>query len=504
VVVTSSRENGRLVFKKKDGFALPIALALGMVMIAFAGTSILVAQNARNNAVQRRTSGASLLVSDSAVARAMLQLSNPNNGMLLVRNYDPINPATGTNYLGADSVFKSGDETATPVDEWTGYNPSGSSCFQQMGWSAPNIALTGTITPNETYTIRAYRYNKQKQLGTLLVEGNFQGQASLVSVTFSIEPILDNFPGVLLENRGWTTLGTLALRGRQVLGSKGNIYYGPNSSADSSLTGSAKPGDATRPSYFNAIYSSNTNDGANGDTVTGKIFACRLQTNIPAGTTGTNLGLTGTNLGLINTSQTIQGVGGTSTTPYQVDKIDLANSDTLTVDTTGGSVRIDVTDKGNPGWTPEQAITLRNNAKILNIRTDGQPPKVGDLRIMLRGNSQVNLYDKTCIQNAFVYIPQDELRLLTSGSGCPGGQNTNFEGVVWAEQILSSKNSASNRLVTIYAGAANTEFESLVTPGATSGIAVPDDVSSLTDVLDYVNWPVRYRYGSIQNWQRVN
>ncbi len=82
---------------KNAGFALPIAIALGLVMIAFAGTSILVAQNDRNNAVQRRTSGASLLVGDSAVARAMLQLSNPNNGVLLVRNYDPINPTTGRN-----------------------------------------------------------------------------------------------------------------------------------------------------------------------------------------------------------------------------------------------------------------------------------------------------------------------------------------------------------------------------------------------------------------------
>ena len=123
---------------------------------------------------------------------------------------------------------------------------------------------------------------------------------------------------------------------------------------------------------------------------------------------------------------------------------------------------------------------------------------------MMRGNSQVNLYDKTCIQNAFLYIPKDELRILTSGSGCPGGQNTNFEGVVWAEEIVSSKNSASNRPVSRYFGGGNTEFDSLVTPDVTSGIAVPDDVTSLADVLDYVNLPVRYRYGTIQNWQRVN
>ncbi|HEY9826741.1 MAG TPA: hypothetical protein V6D19_14960 [Stenomitos sp.] len=465
------------------------------MMIAFAGTSILVAQSDRNSAAQRRTSRASLLVTDSAAARAMLQLSNPNNGVLLVRNYDPINPATGTNYLGADGVSKSGDETATAVDEWTGYNPSGSSCFQQLGWSAPNIALTGSIGINETYTIRAYRYNKQKQLGTLLVEGNFNGQISLVSVLLSFEPILDDFPGLLLRQGG--APGILALRGRQVLGKKGNIYYSPASSADPSLTGYSNSGDSTRPSYLNALYSSSTKDGASGDTVVGKIFACQLMPNIPAG-------ITGTNLGTINTSQTLNGVGGQVTTFYQVDKINLANNDILTVDTTGGPVQIDVTDKGNPGTQPDLAITLRNNAKILNIRTDGQSPKVGDLRIMMRGNSQTNLYNNTCIQNAFLYAPVDELRILTAGPGCPGGQNTNFEGVVWAEEILSSKNAASNRAVSNYFGGGTTEYDSLVTPGATSGIAVPDDVSSLTDVLDYVNWPVRYRYGSIQGWQRVN
>jgi hypothetical protein len=486
---------------KNAGYALPIAIALGLVMIAFAGTSILVSQNGRNNAMQRRNSGASLLVSDSALARAMLQLNDPNNGVLLVRNYDPINPSTGKNYLGANGVPNDNDETTAAVDEWTGYNPSGASCFQQLGRTATNLSLTGNITPNETYTIRAYRYNKQKQSGTLLVEGTFNGQASFVAVTVSIQPVLDDFPGLLLENRGWQTLGTLGLRGRQVLGRKGNIYYGPNSSIDLSLTGYSSLGDATRPSYLNALYSSSAQDGASGDTVAGKIFACRLQTNIP-------IGMTGGSLGIINMNRTLTGTGGTTKTVYKVDNIDLANSETLTVDTTGGPVEIDITNKGNSGWQPEQGITLRNTAKILNIRTDGQPPKVGDLRIMIPGNSQVKLYDATCIQNAFLYIPQDELWLLTSGPGCPGGQNTNFEGVVWAEEIISSKNAASNRPITTYAGgtgvSGNPEFESLVTPGATSGIAVPDDVTSLNDVLEYVNWPVRYKYGTIQNWYRVH
>jgi hypothetical protein len=481
---------------QKAGFALPLAMMLGLIMLAIAGTTLLVAQGDRNNAVQRKTSGASLLVSDSAISRALLELNKSNNGVLLIRNYDPLDPKTGKNYLGADGASKSGDESTTAVDQWTGYDPSGAPCFQQLGRNAPNIALTGTIGANETYTIRAYRYDKQNQQGTLLVEGNYKGQRSWVAVTLSIAPILDDFPGLMGRYR-WSHLGTVALRGRQILGKKGNIYYAPASSADSSLTGYSAPGNTTtRPNYLSALWSSTSNDGASGDTVEGKIFACVLLPNLPAGTMSTSPSS-------IKTSQTLRGSGGKVITHYQVDVIDLANSDTLTIDTTGGPVQIDIPDQGNPGYNAVRAITLRNTAKIINIRTDGQPPRVGDLRIMVHGNNQTNLYDRTCIQNAFLYADEDELRLLTSGPGCPGGKNTNFEGVVWAEEILSSKNASTNQPVH-YEGDASLEFDTMVTPGATSGIAVPDDVSSLSDLLEYIDWPARYRYGSIKNWQRVN
>jgi hypothetical protein len=56
---------------QKAGFALPLAMMLGLIMLAIAGTTLLVAQGDRNNAVQRKTSGASLLVSDSAISRAL-------------------------------------------------------------------------------------------------------------------------------------------------------------------------------------------------------------------------------------------------------------------------------------------------------------------------------------------------------------------------------------------------------------------------------------------------
>ncbi len=456
-------------------------------MIALAGTSLLVAQNDRNNAVQRRASGASTLVSDGAIARALLELSKPNNGVLLVRNYDPIDPNTGKNYLGADGTAKSGDESAVTVNQWTGYDPSSTSCFQQLGRGAPSISLNGTIGVNETYIIRAYRYDKQNKIGTLLVEGNYRGQSSFVAVKITIEPVLDDFPGITLISHGDAMNGKAVLRGRSILGQNGNVYYTPISSADPSLTDISAPADATRSSYLNALWSSGS-DGSSGDKVEGKIFACRLSTSIP-------LTPQGAKLGTISTSTTLTGSAG-GITFYQVDDIVLSNNHTLTVDTTSGPVYIYILSNGG-------TIILRNTAKILNIRTDGQPPRVGDLRIINLGDTiaYTRLYDKTCIQNAFLYYPSDDLQLLTSGPGCPGGRNTNFEGVAWVEEIYSSKNNAGNRSVTTWDPS---EMNTLVTPGATSGIAVPDDVSSLSDLLEYIDWPARYRYGSIKNWQQVN
>ncbi len=472
-----------------QGFALPMALGLGMVMLALGSASVIVAQSDRDSAALRQTSGASVLVSDSAIARAMVQLSQPQNGVLLVRNYDPINPATGTTYLGADGITKSGDETGTAINEWTGYNPSGEPCFQQLGRTAPNMPLTGSMGSGGTYTIRAYRYSEQKREGTVLIEGTFQGQSTYVAATLSIEPYLDDFPGIALRQPSPSpTVGVLGLRGRSILGDKGNVYIIPSSSANPSLIGQSARGDVDRSSYLNAVWSSPA-DGATADTVSGKIFACDLKINIPPGATGTNLGT-------ITTSMTFNGAGGSAPTLYRVASINLSGTETIRIDTTGGPVQIELINPGTGG------ITLTDTAKILNVRTDGQPPQVGDARIIIRGDQPVNLRDRTCMQDVFLYSAQDEIRLFTTGAGCPSGQNTNFEGIAWVEAVLSSKNNSSNRNIN-YLGFANGPADTTTIPGATSGIAVPDDVTSAIDLLKYTKWPAQYTYGGIKNWQRV-
>ncbi|MGB7414974.1 MAG: hypothetical protein WA902_12270 [Thermosynechococcaceae cyanobacterium] len=482
---------------KSHGFALPMAMGLGLVMLTLGLTAVMVSQNGLTSARQRRGTEVSLSVAEGGIARVLAHLTHRNNVILLHRNYDTLNPKTGKTYLGADGVPNSGDETNTGVDQWSGYDPSGAPCYPLKGVGAPTLMTTGTMGAG-SFTIRAYRYDSLRGVGHLLIEGNQGERSTAILVSLSVKPDLEDFPGVLLRYvAGAPHIGVLGLRGRNILGSKGNVYFSSSSSPDSSLTGISAPGDSDRPSYLNAVWSNNVDDGATGDTISGDLTGCELYAWLPSRTKGTNFGV-------IDSDTTFTGSGGTVPTLYQVEQIDLANNETLTVDTTNGPVHIDFV---NTGLDPQFSLTLRNTAKILNVRTDGQEPRVGDLRMMGEGNHLVRLYDQSCIQGAFLWIPSDELQLLTSGPGCPGGKNTNFEGVVWAEAVVSAKNNASNRNISYFGRGVmepNAEYDALVIPGNTSGIAVSEDVSSLVDVLKYIDdWPAHYRVKDVLNWQRV-
>ena len=207
------------------------------------------------------------MTTEGGISRVLAQVTQVNNSILLNRNYDAINPRTGQTYLGVDGIPNSGDEGNTVVDEWTGYDPSGSACFLAKGIGAPTLEMTGTIAGSGSYTIRAYRYDQTQGVGKLLVEANQGGLRSAVLIGLSVQPNLDDFPGVLVSDwgPGGTALGALALRGREIRGSKGNVYFSPTSSPDSSLYGSSDPGDSDRPDYLNGVWSNTVDDGATGD-----------------------------------------------------------------------------------------------------------------------------------------------------------------------------------------------------------------------------------------------
>ncbi len=478
----------------EQGFTLVTVLVLGLMMTLMGMALMIRAQQDTAISAARKDSGKGQAIAEGGVARTLALLKQPNNAVLLTRNYDPINPRTGKTYLGADSALNSGDEGGTAIDEWTGYNPSTKPCYQLAQIGAPNMPMTGNIG-SDSYTLKAYRYDSAKHMGTVLVQGvtGAGAQSYTVAVSFSLTPNLSNFPGILVSDSYTTSdiAGKIALRGRVLLGHNANVYFNPNISANPALTGMSIPGDVNRPGYLDALYSG-ANDGAIGDTVEGSIVACNLDANVPRIPQGTNLGA-------ITTSQSISGNPGVIT-QYRADTILLSGLDNLTVNTTNGPVYLYV-----EGISGGRSLELINQAKILNIRTDGQLPKVGDLRIfMMPDKGRAILRNQSCIQNAFLYSWADNLELYTDAPGCPGGRNTNFEGVVWAELVAAAKQDAANRNLNDVGGLSiwyGPDHNSTVIPGATSGIYVPNDVSSLTDLLPYINWPVQYQFNEIKSWK---
>lgn len=458
-----------LTRRSDQGFALPVAVGTGLVMLLVAATLISRSQGDQITASARKGTGGSLAAAEGGTARTLAQLTQPNNAGLLTRNYDPINSDTGKTYLGADGVLDNGDEESTAVDEWTSF-ASGSPSCTSGATPPPSITYSGTIGTNDKYTLRAYRYRSDPgpdgvpdnlddiETGTFLVEGQQGTSASLshIAVTVSIDPTTGDFPGVL-------AVETMQLSRRSVLGNNGNVYYDPASSANTSLKGSAAVGDANRPNYLNAIGSGPS------DNVSGKILACQLtptlSDSVPSGATYLGGGA-GVDI-KDSTTETISGTSG-DITHYQAHNL-VISSKTIDVDTTNGPVYLYVTDN----------LKVQGTAKIRNIRTDGVPPRVGDLRIILtKINKKIKIDGSGCIETAFVYARQGQLNIQSTGDGCPSSGNTNIDGVVWAKKIINDTNITS------------------------AGIAVPDDLSSLSDIAASIVLPTRNKFGAVKSWQR--
>ncbi len=458
-----------------------MAFALGLIMLALATTSMLLAQEGRDNAALRKESAASLLMSDSAIAEILIALSAPKNSVLLGKNYDRINDQTNRLYLGPDGVPNSGDEANRPaLNEWNVVGPY--TC--QSAWeydSTHSLNFSGTLGARGEYEILAYRFDPDSQTGFLLVEGTYDGIASTVHITLDIAHDSRDFPGVLADS-------VVHWQGRSLTGKNSNVQFNPtdddypdrlrNLVADSH----AAPSDGDRERYLNMIWSG-TSDAFPTDPVDGKLVACdfnfdTVTDRLPYTAKGEELGdITGNQLPL---------TGAFPQKEYQANST-LTGTDEIAVDTTNGPVHLYI----------RETTQLSGSAKIRNYRTDGRPPQVGDLRIVQSNTalSPLRLYDQTCIENAFVYAPEVDVHLFTTGDGCAGPSDSNILGVIWAEDV---ENSAYG----------STDFDSGDGPtpiiAGTSGIEVPDDVSSLIDELELIGFPVFYRISGVTAWNDVN
>jgi hypothetical protein len=481
---SSKSTDQRLTGKARQrGFALPLAMGIGLVMISLAATATFVAQSDRKTSFIRRENGSSMLVTEGGIARTLVQLRAPENSVLLGRNYDPINPSTGRTYLGADGVLNSGDEETQGIDQWSNYSIGAQHpCVSTPVPGAPSINLTGTIG-GEPFIIRAYRYNSFERTGSLLVQGT-QGQSgSHVLVRFSVLAPAQDFPGVLVSQ-------TVYLQGRSIAGAAGNVYFnfddndGDESSNAPILRGVSERNSGSRANFLNAIFSG-AMDGSSGDPVAGKLAACDIAHTFsiddqPSGTKYKNL----KNIDVIEADR------NPLNNSYLIDKIDFKNDDTLTVDTTRGAVSLYV--KG--------ALTLKDDAKIHNVRSDGKPPRAADLRIIAFKDGKDSadrfaLFNNACIENALVINSTSDLQIQTTGNVCSNTQ-ANVTGIVWVEDLLSSRIGSRpdpDRDKDIKTNPNNFR----------AGIAVSEDISGLDDLMMEMNWPLHYKFGEIKSWQRV-
>lgn len=473
---------------QERGFTIVLALSMGLIVMAIATTLIFRASRNEAIASTRTQAEDSLAVAEAGVARTLAQMTKPENIVLLSLNYDPINPKTNKSYLGTDGIPNTSDDSTTAVDDWTSVSANSSPCTPGTGSGTASISCSDAIGIDGTYTLKAYRYHSTNKTGTFLVEGKRGSSTSYIAVTAAIDssPATSNFPGVLAVKH-------LSLGGRSILGSNGNIYYDPISLGFGPSSGSAAPGDSNRGDYLNAISSGSTN-GINFDSVAGKIFARKLE---PTLSYDPPLGVTPVSIGDATGNTNIPSLSS-SLTHYQTGKIDIQANTIVSIDTTSGSGPINlyvngpITMKGsatidvNTTNSPVNiyvngSITVEENAKIRNVRNGGLPGKVGDLRIIISTTDATQLYGNACIQNAFFYSRRGNLQLGGSGDGCDSPGNTNIDGVVWVESISHTNTSSPY-----------------------SGIAVSDDLSSLSDVDTSIGFPssTRYKLGTVKNWRR--
>jgi hypothetical protein len=185
------------------GFALPLAMGLGLVMIALATTATIVAQSDRNSSQARVARGANLITTEAGVARILTQLSKPENSPLLTQNYDPVDPATGKTFLGQDGIVNSGDETTVATNEWASSTTSSSCGGTTTSSTAPSISYSGTVSSDATYTLQSYRYDPVKKQGHLLVVGKQGTEKSALKLTLSIEAKSTTVvPGLWIQDNG--------------------------------------------------------------------------------------------------------------------------------------------------------------------------------------------------------------------------------------------------------------------------------------------------------------
>ncbi len=442
----------------EEGFAVPLAMGMGAIVLLVGLSMIIRSQNDRVIAIEQSQATSSYAVAEGGMARSLGYL-NGNYQPFLQYSYDPIKVG-GKTYLGPDGISNNGDEETTAVDQWTNL-PNPPPCFDPSGFAS--VLLRGVIGPGavNNYKLLAYRYNSGQ--GTLLIKGSevnpkattiLQQKMAILPQTANTSA---NFPGLLatdinLDNND--VLGTVS--GNVICTNLANCSI-PNNSTN------CVNGQPTLPALLNAIGA-----GPNG-VVQGRIYVRSVTwpplPTAPAGTLS---------LGIISDNMTLPRPGDTPDSSgkynYSVSKIDLKGTETLTINTTG---------------TPPTPVNLFVSGDITMSGSAGirhASPDAGNFRIYGNPMDPSNSTpDQTFVinggassTNVFIYAPDADIG-INGGSSDP-----DLSGAIWAKTWHLNVGSSSN----------NAE------------ISVPDDMPQQVADLYTNNFVIGSQTASVTTWQK--
>ena len=179
----------------EQGFAIPIAVGMGLIMILIASTLIVRSQGDQISASAQKATAQSLAIAEGGITRTLFKLnqSSPDISSLMKLTYDP-NALLGS-----------------ALNEWTTANLPPCTTISGL--------LSGTIG-SSTYEVLAYRYNAATKIGTLLVKGQVSTGISpaeaRVQQTFNVGPKTSSLVGVLGTN-------DISLGNNDIAGINGNV-----------------------------------------------------------------------------------------------------------------------------------------------------------------------------------------------------------------------------------------------------------------------------------------
>jgi hypothetical protein len=395
-----------------EGFSLPVATTMGVIMIT--GTIIAITSAAKNktNVIVEEKSKQSMAIAEGGVANILLSLSK--NAPLLNKSKSQW---TNSNII-----------SSTPVPNDCNFS---STLLEQFN----NLKVDGEINSG-TYTFVDYNFNSSANTGSLIVDGflndNLQSQ-SRIQVDFLVDNRQSgNGSGLASLMANKMELKQLDVKANKLICTNPNncpvvcgaLEKTPTLSALKSAVGLGKNG--------------NINDA---EINIGGAIIPPIPDNFA---NHTNLGNITKDLTLPRSQDTSNYIqeGSKRTYFYQVGNIN--KSSLLFVDNPNYQYMVFVS--GN--------IDISGNGGIGLVPTKKGPVEPQPLQVQLIGNNNSTTpsnwnFGGTFCNTAFIHAPYTTITFNGGGNGCAGmrpdfkpNNSPNFFGVVWANEILTGNSNS--------------------------------------------------------------